>query len=325
VPENAFIYIVIKLPHCHYPKATDSHAHGLQHLPDELPLLDLSLATPYRSETYRAIPIETFSHEQVVELIHIIARSFVLNEPMNRHLIPPKNPPQEIQELSYLKAYGETSFGAWEKENIFAWIIRLLVFGQLKERLDRNLSDNFSKQLSLAILDDSGKVIGGALSIRIQPGHSGNTTDPENLFSLAVLRVVQPIVNMLVDQEELSIAALCEKYNAFEQALIEGKVGELFMIARSPLLPREDTFELVAASLEKFRDLGYQFVLTAAANQWTGASFEIAGGVRVHFAPYRAKQTVKENHVPLSDETSTRDGFLSAKDSGCMFYVIRLK
>jgi hypothetical protein len=316
---------VIKLPYCHYPKGADSHAHGLQHLPDELPILDLTLAKPYRSTRYRAIPIETFHHEQVVELIRIIATSFVLNEPMNKHIVPPKDPPQEIQESSYLNAYGETSFGAWEKENIFAWIIRLLVFDQLKERLDRNIADNFSKQLSLAVIDEAGKVIGGALSIQIQASHSGNATDPENLFSQAVLRVVQPIVNMLVDQEEVSIAALCEKYNAFDQALNEGKVGELFMIARSPLLPREDTFELVAASLERFRDLGYQYVLTAAANQWTGAAFEIVGGVRVHFAPYRAEKTVKESNVPLTNETSTSDGFLSAKDSGCMFYAIKLK
>ena len=316
---------MIKLPHCHYPKAADTHAHGLQPLPDELPLFDLSAAKPFRSSTYTTIPIETFSHEQVKELISVIASSFVLNEPMNRHMVPPKNPPQEIRDSSCLNVYGETLFGPWEKENIFEWIIRLLVFGQLKDRLDRNVSDNFSKQLSLAILDDTGKVIGGALSIRLQVGHSGNTTDPENLFSQVVLRVVQPIVNMLVSQEETSISALGEKYWGFQQALNDGKVGELFMIARSPLLHRENTFELVAATLERFRDLGYQYVLTAAANQWTGAAFEIAGGVRVHFAPYRAEKTVKESHAPIPGETSTSDGFLSAKDSGCMFYIINLK
>ena len=136
---------------------------------------------------------------------------------------------------------------------------------------------------------------------------------------------MQPIVNMLISQEESSIHALCDKYPEFKKALIEGKVGELFMIARSPLLPTEDTFELVAASLQRFSYFGYHYVLTAAANQWTGAAFETMGGVRVHFAPYRAKQTVKESLEPLPDETSTKDGFLSAKDSGCMFYVIRLK
>lgn len=316
---------MIKLPHCNYPKAADSHAHGLQRLPDELPLLDLTLARPFRSVGFRAIPIETFSHEQVAELIRLIARSFVLNEPMNRHMVFPENPPKEIQDSRYLNAYGETSFGAWEKENIFEWIIRLLVFDQLKEKLDRNASDNFSKQLSLAILDDNGKIIGGALNIRFLAGSSGNAPDSENIFSKVVIGIVQPIVDMLIRQEETSITALGEKYSAFRQAFEEGKVGELFMIARSPLLPREDTFELVAATLERFRELGYRYVLTAAANQWTGAAFEVIGGVRVHFAPYRAEKTVKESGAPIPDETSTHDGFLSAKDSGCMFYVIQLK
>jgi len=285
----------------------------------------LTLALPYRSATYKAIPIDTFSHEQVLELIRVIAQSFVVNEPMNRHMVPYVNPPQVIKESNYLNRYGELSFGEWKKENIFQWVIRLLVFDQLKDRLDRNISDNFAKQLSLAILDDHGKIIGGALSIRFLAGSSGNAPDPENEFSKVVIGVMQPIVNMLIHQEESSLLALCDKYPEFHKALTAGKVGEFFMIARSPALPTEDTFELVAASLQRFRDLGYHYVLTAAANQWTGAAFETMGGVRVHFAPYRSKKTVKESMAPLPDETSSKDGFLSAKDSGCMFYVISLE
>lgn len=110
-------------------------------------------------------------------------------------------------------------------------------------------------QLSLAIFDEHGKIIGGALNIRFLAGSSGNAPDSENVFSKVVIGVMQPIVNMLIHQEESSIPVLCDKYPAFQKALIEGKVGELFMIARSPLLPTEDTFELVAASIERFRDL----------------------------------------------------------------------
>jgi hypothetical protein len=240
-------------------------------------------------------------------------------------MVPYVNPPQVIKESTNLNLYGENIFGEWGKENIFQWIIRLLVFDQLKGRLDRNVSDNFAKQLSLAILDNHGKIIGGALSIRFSTESSGNAPDSENIFSKVVIGVMQPIVNMLIDQEESSLPVLCDKYPEFHKALVGGKVGELFMIARSPLLPTEDTFELVAATLERFRDSGYHYVLTAAANQWTGAAFEIAGGTRVHFAPYRAEKRVRESHVPLTNETSTHDGFLSAKDSGCMFYVIKLK
>lgn len=240
-------------------------------------------------------------------------------------MVPYVNPPQVIKESTCLNLYGENIFGEWKKENIFQWVIRLLVFDQLKDKLDRNVSDNFSKQLSLAILDDYGKIIGGALSIRFLAGSSGNAPDSENMLSKVLIGVMQPIVDMLINQEESSIPALSDKYPEFQKALIEGKVGELFMIARSPLLPTEDTFELVAASMQRFSDLGYHYVLTAAANQWTGAAFETIGGVRVHFAPYRAKKTVKESLEPLANETSTKDGFLSAKDSGCMFYIIRLK
>ena len=266
-----------------------------------------------------------FSHGKILELIRVIAKSFVQNEPMNRHMVPYVNPPHLIRESKFLNLYGENGFGEWSKENIFQWVVRLLVFGQLKDKLDGNWSENLAKQLSLAILDEEGKIIGGALSIRFLAGSSGNAPDPENLFAKVVIGVMQPIIDMLIHQEESSLGVLCEKYPAFQKALIEGKVVELFMIARSPLLPTEDTFELAAASMQRFRDLGYHYVLTAAANQWTGAACEVMGGVRVHFAPYRATKTVKESLEPLPDETSTRDGFLSAKDSGCMFYVIRLQ
>lgn len=232
---------MIKLPHCPYPNATDSHAHGLQPLPDQLPLLDLNHAKPFRSAAYRPVSIETFNHEHVLELIQVIAKSFVLNEPMNRHLVLPVQPPPEIQETRYLNVYGVSSFGAWEKENIFSWIVRLLLFDQLKDRLDSNMVDNYSKQLSLALLNDAGKVIGGALSIQIQSGHSGNAPDSGNSFSRVLVQVMHPIVKMLIEQEEAAIPALSKKYKSFEQALNEGKVGELFMIARSPALPTEDT------------------------------------------------------------------------------------
>jgi hypothetical protein len=61
-----------------------------------------------------------------------------------------------------------------------------------------------------------------------------------------------------------------------------------------------------------------------ATNQWTGAACEVLGGVRVHFAPYRARRTVLESLLPRADTVTSPDGFLSKKDSGSMFYVIRL-
>ena len=80
------------------------------------------------------------------------------------------------------------------------------------------------------------------------------------------------------------------------------------MISRSDNLPKGDAFELVAASAERCRALGYSYMVTEATNQWTGAAFE-AG---------------RKSDEPLEGITRSPNGFLSDKDSGGMFYVIRL-
>jgi len=61
-----------------------------------------------------------------------------------------------------------------------------------------------------------------------------------------------------------------------------------------------------------------------ATNQWTGAACETLGGVRVHFAPFRAYRTVRRSGEAPADIVTSPDGFLSSKDSGSMLYVIRL-
>ena len=96
------------------------------------------------------------------------------------------------------------------------------------------------------------------------------------------------------------------------------------MIARSDDLPKEDTFELVAAIAERCLALGYEYMVTEATNQWTGAAFEALGGVRVHFRPFKVEPAVPKSDEPLEDVTTSPNGFLSDKDSGGMFYVIRL-
>ena len=96
------------------------------------------------------------------------------------------------------------------------------------------------------------------------------------------------------------------------------------MLARSEALAKEDAFELVAASVERYRALGYAFIVVEATNQWTEAACEALGGVRVHFAPFRVEPTVRESAEPLEGVVTSPDGFVSDKDSGSMFYVIRL-
>jgi len=65
-------------------------------------------------------------------------------------------------------------------------------------------------------------------------------------------------------------------------------------------------------------------MVTEATNQWTGAAFEALGGVRVHFAPFQAIPAVTKSDEPLEEVTTSPNGYLSDKDSGGMFYVIRL-
>ena len=80
----------------------------------------------------------------------------------------------------------------------------------------------------------------------------------------------------------------------------------------------------MAASAEHHQALGYAFMVTKATNQWTGAAFEALGGVRVHFRPFKVEPAVPKSNEPLEDVTTSPNGFLSDKDSGGMFYVIRL-
>ena len=80
----------------------------------------------------------------------------------------------------------------------------------------------------------------------------------------------------------------------------------------------------MAACAERCRVLGYEYLITEATNQWTGASFEALSGVRVHFAPLLVHQAVPKSDEPLEDVLTSQNGFLADKDSGGMFYVIRL-
>lgn len=62
----------------------------------------------------------------------------------------------------------------------------------------------------------------------------------------------------------------------------------------------------------------------AYARGHSGLSLPHFSGVRVHFAPYRTRQWVARTDAASDEAVTSPDGFLSGKDSGCMFYVIRL-
>jgi hypothetical protein len=143
-------------------------------------------------------------------------------------------------------------------------------------------------------------------------------------FLDTVILVWESVYGALGAQDVTALTALSERYRAFREAYAQGKVSHHFLIARSNDLPKGDTFELVAAGAERCRTLGYEYLVTEATNQWTGAAFETLGGVRVHFAPFLVQPAVRKSDEPLDGVTTSFDGFLADKDSGSMFYVIRL-
>jgi hypothetical protein len=311
-----------RLPFVDYPGASDLQAHGLLPLPRRLPPLNDEGGLPFRSAQYRAVSTESFPLQRLVELARMIGASFAVNEPMVRHLRLPLHPPDILRGITHTDPFGSEPFGEWTKDNVMHWVVRLIAFTRGLCADARELADNDFRKLSTAILDADGQIIGGAISFRFVPDPGPALVD--DVFMQGVLHLVQPILDLLMDQESSSLENLSKTFPDFGNAHETGRVAELFMIARSPSLPSEDTFELVAGTIERMRELGCRYVVTAGANQWTGAAFELLGATRVHFAPFRDRPRVLACPTAHPHLVSSSDGFLSAKDSGSMFYAARL-
>lgn len=314
-----------RLPHCDYPGAADVGSRGLQPLPDELPVMTLAAAQQYRSSKFQIATADTLCTEKLLQMAGVIARSFAVNDPMIRQLRPPKECPAEVSGTKHKDPFGDDDFGGWTKENILFWFIRLFIFTEPFSPLDAIVQNESALMQSLAALNGVGEVIGGALNISLDLSKAGRAIRDNDPFISAVFSFFEPGAQFLTSQVNLSINALCKKYPAFLGALKAGKVADLNMVARSPLLPSEDTFELVAATVVHLQQLRFEFLIISAGNQWTGAACRVLGGVKVHFASYRDLKRVCESNEAVADKPSSADGFISGKDSGCMFYVIRLK
>jgi hypothetical protein len=177
---------------------------------------------------------------------------------------------------------------------------------------------------SPAILDGEGRVIGAAFNQTMPPLDVEPPFREDDLFLDTVFGVWEPLYGALGAQDAAALTALSERYPAFREAYEKGKVSHHILIARSEDLPKEDTFELVAAGAESCRALGYEYMVTEATNQLTEAAFEALGGVCLHFRPFKVEPAVPKSDEPLEDVTTSPNGFLADKDSGGMFYVIRL-
>jgi hypothetical protein len=312
------------LPYCAYPGAADVVQHGVQRLPATLPLADFERARPHRSTRYATVPAVRLTPAQVLRLAQVVGASFARREPQSRHLRPARVPPAGLGEAVHVDPFGRSAFGPWNTESLLYWFIRLLVLTDpTSPRAAVEVNAEALTQ-SLAILDDRGDVIGGAINETLPPLAGAPGFRQGDPFLDAVLAFADPVLALLGAQETEAVKALSVVYPEFHDAHAAGKVGHHFMVARSDALPKADAFELVAATAARYRAVGHTFVVVEATNQWTGAACEALGAARIHFAPFRARRTVRQSAEPLADAVTSPDGFLSAKDSGSMLYVIRL-
>ena len=312
------------LPYSAYPRARDVSQHGIQPLPASLPLVDFARAAPHRSTRYSTVVAPDLTPVQMLQMAWVIAAGFARREPQARHLRPPKHPPAGLMEVRHTDPFGTDSFGSWDTETQMYWIVRLTALTDPTSSGDAIEVNEDTLAQSLAILDGQGRVVGAAFNETMPPFDVDPPFREDDLFLDTVVSVWEPVYGALGAQDAEALTALSERYLEFKEAYEKGKVSHHFLIARSDDLPKEDTFELVAAGAERCRSLGYEYVVTEATNQGTGAAFEALGGVRVHFRPFKVEPAVSKSDEPLEDVTTSPNGFLSDKDSGGMFYVIRL-
>ena len=178
---------------------------------------------------------------------------------------------------------------------------------------------------SLAILDDKGQVIAGALRETRMPPEQDAEIRQNDIFLKAVLSFVGPLLEVISHQANLALSALEDQYPDFRDAYYQGKVGSSAFVARTDTFPSQHAFELIAATVEHFQAEDYHFLVTQGANQWTGAAYEALNGVRVHFQPYQVEKKLPESLEPVDGSVTSPNGFISDKDSGCMFYIVSLK
>jgi hypothetical protein len=312
------------LPYSAYPRVRDVSKHGIQPLPASLPLVDFARAAPYRSTRYSTVVAPDLTPAQMLQMAWVIAAGFARREPQARHLQPPKHPPAGLMEVRHTDPFGTDSFGSWDTETQLYWVTRLTALTDPTSAAGAIEVNEEILAQSLAILDGQGRVVGAAFNETMPPFDVEPPFREDDLFLDTVVAVWEPVYGALGAQDAEALSALSERYLEFREAYAQGKVSHHFLVARSDDLPKGDAFELVAASAERSQALGYSYMVTEATHQWTGAAFEALGGVRVHFRPFQAQPAVRKSDEPLEGITTSPNGFLPDKDSGGMFYVIRL-
>lgn len=217
---------------------------------------------------------------------------------------------------------GKDPFGPWTTENILFWFVRLVLLTDPSHPIGVIGMNEDLMRHSLLITNDNSKPIGGSLNITLP--YKEEEWRKNDLFIDATFLYQNPIVEFIHNHEHAAIQVLNDKYPDFKNAHQSGKIGYIAMIARSPALPAEETFELIAASFESFQRKGYKYIVITGTNQWTGAACEALGAARIYFAPFRDKKRVAKETDANSHEPFSIDGFISGKDSGLMIYAVKL-
>ena len=251
--------------------------------------------------------------------------SFEKRGVIERHLNLPKYPPVGLENVEHTDEYGTEKFGPWTHGNIFYWFIRLFILTDpTSTEAPLKIRQDILKH-SMALVNDDGRIVAGALREAISPPTDENKEiRPNDIFLSAVLSLVQTIHDFF-GRGDNNLSVLSDKYPEFRDAYHKGKVAYASVIARiDDSLPKGHTFELTASTVEHFQALGFKYLITGATNQWTGAAFEVLNGVRVQYQPFLTEKLVPESNIPVEGIVTSSDGYISYKDSGNMVYVVRL-
>jgi hypothetical protein len=157
------------LPYSAYPKAEDVAWHGVQPLPESLPLVGFARAAPHRSSRYSTVVATDLTPAQMLQMAWVIAASFARREPQARHLRPPKNPPAGLMETLHTDPFGTDPFGSWDTETSLYWIIRLTALTDPTSPGDAIEVNEETLAQSVAIVDGEGRLIGGAFNETMAP------------------------------------------------------------------------------------------------------------------------------------------------------------
>ena len=157
------------LPYSAYPRARDAARHGLQPLPESLPLVDFAGAQPYRSTRYSAVVATDLTPAQLLQMAWVIGASFARREPQARHLRPPKHPPAGLMEVRHSDPFGTDSFGSWDTATQMYWQTRLTALTDPTSPADAIEVNEETLAQSVAILEGEGRVIGSAFNETMAP------------------------------------------------------------------------------------------------------------------------------------------------------------